>query len=820
MKQVTVAFRRHWPLLLVIPLLITIMTWPAAPQVLDRDTLWLPSDHIDPGMKFWDAWYAELILAGKADFYYTDFLFFPTGLSLVFHNFSVPHALLMLAAKFFLPPTSAYSLANLLIILANATACFVYLRYLFRDPWLGVYGSVAFGLSVYVIESSPVPDLSTVAPLPLVLYFAQRGLTERQSRWMVLAGLLAGFTAFIGMYIFVCLLISVGVFLCFVLPRRWKDREFWVSVLLLLALTGSVSALRIYPMMRDSAALGEALNKGGGQEHASDLLDFFVHRENVLTEQVYASVFRQPVPPVREDGYLGYVTLLLAGLGLAKSRPRREALFWFTLLSIFIILKLGSALTINGQTFDAILLPKHYLNNWFPSVFKAFRITAYFQIGMLLPLAVLAVIGLKRLRAALPLRFGGLVVLACLALNLLETIEPPDAYIIPDQQMDYIDWLRAEDLQDEIRLINVPFGTGPSKRYAIFHSYSGYPHAEGWASRTLSESYDYIRENLILDTWRNQEGVLCLPFNEGVFSQALDQLLADGFSHAVFHNDNIRTIRFANYSVMSIQPAYENEYARVYRLQDLRDICHESSFFSPGALPQIASIMSPSTQPGGNEDASASSAAGMPPVALPLSADGIALGAPISLADASDRDQLLPDDGIAIIAFYPAHAEPGLVETAAGRLASELKSCGRIEGPDAAAIEYFARREIPCALLISDDPLAVSYDNGVFLANVLLESDGKELETSLLWNKLPDDAHGVSIQLFDQAGEKVAGSDFTIRHDSLSRHQLDLSPLAPGDYEVKLILYHYETRASVAGVAVNAKARFERELEIGSVTKD
>ena len=795
--------------------------------------MWMPSQNLDQGLKLWDAWYGGRMLAGAEQYYFTELLFYPDGMSLVFHNFSVPHMFLQLLAQLFLPATNAYCLSFLLVIFANAAASYLYIFYLFRDRWLGLFGSVVFGLSVFVLKHPMHPDLNVVAAIPLVMYCLQRALSERRHQWMLLAGLLVGFTAFTSMYTLVCLAITAGIFLLFKLPRFWKAREFWTGILLLLLLSGSISALRVYPMTRDSGQLDEALGKGGGQERGSDLLDLFVHPENVVTEFVFASILREPVPDLRIDGYLGYLALLLVAIGLVKSAPRRQSLVWIVVFLTFALLKLGSSPIVNGHTFENILLPKHYLNTLFPAAFRAFWVTAYFHIGILLPLAILATFGLRMLRSAFPAKMGSLVVVACLALNLIETIEPPHAFAIPAQRLDHIAWLRTEDRQEEIRLINVPFGRGPSKRNALLQVFSGYPYAEGLAARTPSAAYAYIRQNTILAAWRNEKGILCLPFNEGSFRQSLDQLLADGFSHAVFHNDVIRPIRYANYSVLSVEPAFEDPYASVYRLRDLHDACDESALFGSNALPQLAAIMSPNaidsdtdaqdvSDPANRDaqrenDGLGPSSAGAQPLALKLAADGIVLGAPIPLANLTEGDQLLPDDGIAIIAFYPAIEENDAVEAAASRLEGALKSCGRI-GKPGAAIEYFTRAEIPCALLLSDDQLAVSYENGVFLANVLLHDDGEQLETFFLWNKLPEEAHGLSIQLFDKAGEKVAGSDFTIRHDALSRRRLDLWPLDPGDYTVKLILYHFETRASVAGVALSAQARFERELEIGSIT--
>ena len=279
MKRIAASLRQHWPFFLIVPILIIVTTWPTTAYIFDLNTMWLPSDVLDLGMKFWDAWYAERILAGKADYYFTDFLFFPIGLSLVYHNFSVPHMLLMLAAQLLLPAVNAFNLCFLLIVFANAAASYVYLFYLFRDRWLGLFGSALFGLSVFVIARPGQPDLNTLAAVPLVMYGLHRWLAERRYRWIALAGGLIGLTAFTGMYIFVCLVISVGIFYLFQLPRLWKARAFWVSLTLLLAVAGSISAFRVYPMLREGADLDEALNKGGDANmEATSSITLYIER--------------------------------------------------------------------------------------------------------------------------------------------------------------------------------------------------------------------------------------------------------------------------------------------------------------------------------------------------------------------------------------------------------------------------------------------------------------------------------------------------------------------------------------------------------------
>ena len=210
LKNLAISLREHGPFITIVPLLIVVMTWPTAAYVFDTSTMWLPSDDLDLGIKLWDARYASLILAGKADLYYTDLFFYPNGLSLTFHSYSLSHMLLMLGAKLLLPAISAYNLCFMLIIFLNAAASYIYLRYLFRNRWLAMFGSVIFGLSVFVIEHPEHPDLNLVATIPLVMYCIQRGFAERRAGWMVPAGILSGLTALNSMYIFVCLVITVG----------------------------------------------------------------------------------------------------------------------------------------------------------------------------------------------------------------------------------------------------------------------------------------------------------------------------------------------------------------------------------------------------------------------------------------------------------------------------------------------------------------------------------------------------------------------------------------------------------------------------------
>ena len=124
------------------------------------------------------------------------------------------------------------------------------------------------------------------------------------------------------------------------------------------------------------------------------------------------------------------------------------------------------------------------------------------------------------------------------------------------------------------------------------------------------------------------------------------------------------------------------------------------------------------------------------------------------------------------------------------------------------------RRGFPCELALSESPFSVDYDNGIRLGNLLAELQGDHLELALLWESLPAEPHAMSAQLFDSAGQKAHGQDFVFHRDALQRQTIDLASLPPGQYQLKLIAYNYESGVSLPGTVISREERFARELDV------
>ena len=127
-------FRNHLHFIVIVTILTLVMTFPTIVYVFNTEVFWLPTgNYPDTWMKFWDARYGQELFSGQADYSFTDLLFYPNGMSLIYHNFSIPHMLVVGGLQAFMPISNAYSLTFLLIVASVTCSTYVYPLYLFNE---------------------------------------------------------------------------------------------------------------------------------------------------------------------------------------------------------------------------------------------------------------------------------------------------------------------------------------------------------------------------------------------------------------------------------------------------------------------------------------------------------------------------------------------------------------------------------------------------------------------------------------------------------------------------------------------------------------
>ena len=578
----TLAIRRHLPFILVATVLTLVMTFPTIVYVFKTDVFWLPAKHCcDVFIEFWDIWYAQQILAGKADLFYTNMIFYPDGVSLTYNQVGMFYSTLVIALRLFFPLSNAYSLAFLLIIISSAGAAYLYLNWLFKDRWLALFGAVVFGMCRQVVTLTSWPQLAWLAPVPLALYFIHRGFKEKRSFQVIVGGIIAGLTSEFTAYTFVCIVMVLVLFVAGLAVSRWRDRGFWGRALLLMIALTLACAWRVVPMLLEVEQMDRAMHYTDGRV---DLLSFFVNRNHPILGPIAQEVFNIPEKPkITNFIYVGLAPIALICYGLLNRRKRRQMAPWLGLLLLFMVLSLGSTLGINGIEYPDIKLPKHYLNQLLPTVFAAFFRPDLFMTGAWLPLAVLSCLGLAALLQRIPARWRSRIILAFAAFvafeyysPIPELADPQLAIFTTDERLAFLDWLENEE-QSDIRLINLPFGHTNTWRYSFFQALSGYPQVEGYLSRRPGSAYGYINANVLLSAWHWQRPIHCDITDKETFLAGLAQLEQDGFSHVVHHRDIwLYGARRVGESFRGVTPAYQDEFVSIYRLGDLRAGCPEA----------------------------------------------------------------------------------------------------------------------------------------------------------------------------------------------------------------------------------------------------
>ncbi|MCY3798570.1 MAG: glycosyltransferase family 39 protein [Chloroflexi bacterium] len=833
----------HRHFLIVLTLLTLVATFPTIVHVFRTDIFWHPGgEHPDSFIKLWDVWYGNRFLRGQADRFYTDLMFYPDGVSLVYHPFLLPHIVIVNALSPVLPLPSAYSLAHLLIIWSSALSAYVYLLWLFKDKWISLFGAIVFGFSPHVVGHPYHPDIAAMATVPLTLFCLHRGVKEDRLAPVVLAGLLTGLTTVISLYMYICVLILLGFFLCAFAKSRWRERRFWLCVMLLGLSIAFTSLWRIVPLMSNSQSLGTAIDWHGVDEINSDALSFFVNYSNPLYGRLFESIVETSnIGHISTTSFLGFLPLALIGAGLFKTVTRRKMLPWVFLCAFFLILRLGSHLNVKGSAFADILLPKYYLDQIAPSVFGAFWEVDNFMMGALLPFAVLACFGLVALQkrydiAAKPKFIVALALLVAFEYYIpIETdrVFPVGDGAISEERLAFLDWLDQED-SESIRLVNLPMGRRNSKLYNLYQLLSGFPHAEGAISRTPESAFSYIRGNPLLKAWHNQQPVSCDLIDRQTYLRALAQLEADGFSHVVYHQEFRDWLKISD-SFRYLIPAYRDEFVSIFRLSGLRAGCSEEAsarraftreygkaLQGPSVLDERTGtvvVFAPTAQAADHFLRYLPKSATIGRTVLAIAGDE---SANIDIRGSDAPGLILPGalDKIAALWLVNNRLAYDARQSAAYQdwFTERFRFCARYYDEAQITIDLYLRRNISCAAIDDSSAFEVRYDDGLRLQNLSFVFESDTLWFYMAWTNPTSDTYAFSLQIFDQDGNKRLQQDTVVSSRQLLQVvEIDGASLPAGAYSVQLIAYDFETQISQGGTVFTTGERFERELEVAII---
>lgn len=508
----------------------------------------------------WNDWWLRKCLLEERNPFYTNWMFYPEGVSLVYHNFAWLNTLIWLPLSALVGSIVAYNLIFILNLALGGVGMYALARYLVGNRWAASLAGLIFAFWPFRLIHFNHPNMISTEWIPLfLLYLIRTVREERKWRDGVLAGIFLGLT---GLSRWLHLALAAGLAALYVgysLPferRRWGLRAFAA-----LAMAGLIALLILAPF---GAPLAAAQMRGGSQaedayletpDKGTDLLGYLVPvRGHPAFQRWLWSLWSH----MGQESYIGYVALTLAIYG--GLRARRQAILWSVMAGLIVVFSLGVELQVAGHDYQ-LPLPYRLVQSSF--VGGLLREPRRLSIVLGLPVAVLASYGTDGLLKLLIRRWGNRTNWATLligALVLFEYALWPFPTVQPHVSPFYRE-LAAEE--GDFGLLDLPMGTGtPDKFYMYYATIHGKSLVEGHVSRVPGDAYRFIDGLPLTYSLRRGNEI---PAELGDVSRQLRALADVGVRYLILHKDLAKAEQVAGWRKwLAVASVYEDDQIVVY----------------------------------------------------------------------------------------------------------------------------------------------------------------------------------------------------------------------------------------------------------------
>jgi hypothetical protein len=518
----------------------------------------LAGDDVDVWINPWATWWTRQALSEGLNLYYTDYLFYPQGASLVFHSFSHVNTALALALEPLIGVIAAQNVTTLLAYALSGFAMYLLVNELFQSRAAAFMAGIVFAFSPYHVDQALHPVIISTQWIPLFLLFFIRVLGGGGVKNAIAAVVFLLLTALTSWHLFLFTVILVGVYGIGKAVIAWRNRTRFVTrSLIVFAILAIVVLLPLmWPMLREwfgSPSSYGAAPVGEKRSQSLDLLAFFVPtcRHPLWGHLTYRVQLRTLARG--RSVFLGFCAITIVAYGLV--RRARPVILWALTSVVFWGLSLGAHPRLWGTRL--MMLP------WGIPMTQLFRASHRFHIMTTLAFAVLVGWGWKIAWDALSKKWSR----TCLsigtalvsALILLEYSSVPIT-TWPIQISPFVERMGADS--SDYAVMDLPL----SRRFGRYYMFQQMFHekrlVEGVVSRTPSEAYTFIRGDAL---WAEllENDTIDATFRD--VSRHLAYLSENNVRYVIVHRDFVPEEQLARWrDYFTIAPLYEDDSIVVY----------------------------------------------------------------------------------------------------------------------------------------------------------------------------------------------------------------------------------------------------------------
>ena len=558
-------------------LLTLVLTYPTIVYFFSA----IPGDSFDGWQNLWNLWWIrQAVLVEHRHPFFTDMLYHPTGVSLLFHTLNPFNGFAFLPIQLAIGLFATYNGVVFFSFAVGGLGGYLLARYLLRhipEPtrtWAAFLAGAVYTFSpfhfAHLLGHMQVFSLEWI---PFYVLYLWRGVDRaecRQLTWQdfVLPALFLTWIALCDWYfVLYCLLFTflTGLYLFW---RRGLTKQITAWMVTVIGLFALLLSPLLWPMIVEARRY-DFMVPPLEQRYllSADLLAFLTpHEFHPLWGQVAAQFARRFTSPVSEHTvFTGYVPLLLGIWGICRGgRPRG---FWTLTAFSFALLAMGPALHVAGQQLP---IPLPYALLQYLPIVRITRSVSRFDVMVMLALGMLSAIGLVALihsrgnHALQGIRLH-LIALAVILLTLFEFLPIPYPISLPDTPSWY---KRLAEEQGDFAILNLPMNWD-RPGYLLYQTVHGKRLTAGYISRddprTLTERVSVLQQlrHLGPDVINQDLGQIGRSILNwlNVRYVVLDRYKMPG------EHEREGTMKYARAALAGLSSIYEDERLMVYRVE-------------------------------------------------------------------------------------------------------------------------------------------------------------------------------------------------------------------------------------------------------------
>lgn len=511
---------RSWMAAVLYLALTLVMTFPLVLHFASA----VPHGAVDLWQNYWNFWWWEKSLLDLHQHpYWTEYLFHPSGASMVFYTHSTVNMLVSLPVTALFGSAAAYNFCVVLGLWLSGFTMYLLVRELTGEARGAFLAGLVFAFFPQHVEQTLEHlNLFSTQFMPLAVLFLVR--LGRAGGWFNIAGLAVAYAlnALTDWHLGILLSLTLVPIAIVLLVRRARpaahfsrDVGIAAAIAIVLMLPG------VWPLI-DGLASGEEYFRKGSEDKGIDLLFAFVPSDHhpiwgALTFDFYES--RRAYRAAGFLSYLGYVPLGL--LIFALLRRTKGGVLWTCIFLGGLVLALGARPYWGGELYENVTLPFAWVSKL--PVISLMRVANRWLIIASLGLAVMAGLGWSALRRPADWKFYLLA-----AAILLEYLWLP----YPIQRIElspYYDRIANSGTKGAI--LDIPFTpNGRSVLNMVAQTRHGRPIAGGYLSTLPPKALKAIQEDSELSQLEGLNPKLERPID-------WEHLIGLGFEHVIMHKD-------------------------------------------------------------------------------------------------------------------------------------------------------------------------------------------------------------------------------------------------------------------------------------------